>query len=498
MGEENTEKKEEEQPKIKTSSFTEFYKQKYMPEFDKLSKSEKNVHKEFEKTAKDEEQKAIDKSLKTSIKEGSFSSITAGVGDSYISPFAVAIGASNSQIAALTSIPNLIAPLAQLITPKLIEKRKRKSVAVTYVFFQALMWLPLIAISLFFLRNEFWYAPLLLIMFWTVYASFGNLVSPAWSSWMGDLVPADKRGKYFGRRNTICGLIALSSTILAGILLQYFKTAGLLFIAFAVLFSIALIARSSASFLLKRQYEPELMVEKGYYFSFFEFVKKMKNNNFGKYSLYIALLVLTTNIAGPFFTPYVLRELNFSYIQFTIAMIVIPGVVTMLTMPLWGKFTDKYGSVRVMQITWIMVSILPLTWLLSKNFWFICFIPQVLSGIGWAGFNLAAGNFIFDATTRQRRSLCFAYSAVLNGTGVFIGATIGGIIAKYVNLPFINIFFLLFLISGIMRLIVSAIFIPKIKEVRPVERARPLLSYLHIYPFAHLAEKHGDTGQVVK
>ena len=145
-------KKKEEKPHIKTASFTEFYRNKYMHEFDKLNGNEKRVHTEFQKHAKEEEQKAIDKSLGISIKEGCISSVTAGTGDSYISPFAVAIGASNSQIAALTSIPNLIAPLAQLITPKLIEKKKRKSVTITYVLFQALMWIPIIAISLFFLK----------------------------------------------------------------------------------------------------------------------------------------------------------------------------------------------------------------------------------------------------------------------------------------------------------------------------------------------------------
>lgn len=491
-------KKEVETPKIKTTSFSEFYRKKYMPEFEKMKGQEKKVHQEFERHTKQEEQKAVDKSLSISIKEGCVSSVTGGVGDSYISPFAVAIGSSNSEIAALTAIPNLVAPLAQLITPKLIKKRKRKYVVVTYVLLQAMMWLPLITISLFFLKGEFWYAPILLIMFWTLYAGFGNLISPAWGSWMGDLVPSDRRGKYFGKRNTICGLVALVSTITAGILLQYSKTAGILFIAFAFLFSIALITRSIASFLLKKQYEPELTVEKGSYFSFWQFIKKMKDNNFGRYTIYISLLVFATNIAGPFFTPYVLRELHFNYIQFTIAMIVIPGIVTMLAMPLWGRFSDKYGSIKTMQVTWIFVSILPGLWLFSTSFWYIALVPQIVSGVGWAGFNLAAGNFIYDSTTRQKRSLCFAYSAVLNGVGVFIGATAGGLIAKYANISFMSIFLFLFLLSAVLRVIISSVFISKLKEVRPVEKTRPLLSYLHIYPFSNLAEKHGSMSSVAK
>ncbi|MBI5148102.1 MFS transporter [Candidatus Pacearchaeota archaeon] len=489
---------EKERPKITISRFSDYYRKKYMPEFEKLKGPDKKIKLEFQKQVDVEERKAIDKSLGISIKEGCAASVTGGVGDSYMSAFAVQIGATNSEIAALTSIPNLISPLAQLITPKLIEKRKRKGVAATAVLLQALMWLPMIVVALVFMKGDLIYAPILIIMFWTVYAALGNSVGPAWNSWMGDLVPSDKRGKYFGRRNTICGLVSLTSTIIAGILLQYSKTAGIVFMAFAILFSLALIFRSVSSYLLRKQYEPELHVEEGYYFSFIDFVKKMKYNNFGRFTIYISLLVLTVNIAGPFFTPYVLRELKFSYIQFMIAMLVIPGIVTMLSMPLWGKFSDKYGTIKTMQTTWIIVCILPALWLISDNFWYIMIVPQIASGLGWAGFNLAAGNFIFDATSRQRRSLCFAYHAVLNGIGVFIGATLGGFVLKYadLNIKFMDAFLFIFLISAVFRILVSLIFLPKIKEVRQVEKAKPLLSYLHIYPFSQLDTKHSGTSLI--
>jgi MFS family permease len=94
-----------------------------------------------------------------------------------------------------------------------------------------------------------------------------------------------------------------------------------------------------------------------------------------------------------------------------------------------------------------------------------------VSGVTWAGFNLAAGNFTYDAVTRQRMGICVAYMTILSGIGVFLGAIIGGIIAS-LPIKFMNIFLFVFLVSGIARLIVILFMMHKIEEVRPVKPLR--------------------------
>ena len=107
---------------------------------------------------------------------------------------------------------------------------------------------------------------------------------------------------------------------------------------------------------------------------------------------------------------------------------------------------------------------MPILWIFSHNFWWLIFI-QVLSGLTWAGFNLAAGNFVYDTVTPQRRSLCVAYQNVINGLAVFSGATIGGLLATHVNVG-INVLLFVFFISGILRFIFSVFMLPQIKEVK--------------------------------
>ena len=86
------------------------------------------VRKVTEEVLKEESLKAGARTQ--SIKEGVFASAKSAFGDSYISPFAIAINSSNSMVALLSSISGLLGPLSQIFGSKLIEKYERKKIKV--------------------------------------------------------------------------------------------------------------------------------------------------------------------------------------------------------------------------------------------------------------------------------------------------------------------------------------------------------------------------------
>jgi MFS family permease len=97
------------------------------------------------------------------------------------------------------------------------------------------------------------------------------------------------------------------------------------------------------------------------------------------------------------------------------------------------------------------------------------FLIEIYSGIIWAGFNLAAGNFIYDAVTKERLAICSSYFNVLSGFGNLIGALIGAFLASHDWGVFgLKPLIFLFVIGGIIRLAVHIFMIRKIKEVREV------------------------------
>ncbi len=77
--------------------------------------------------------------------------------------------------------------------------------------------------------------------------------------------------------------------------------------------------------------------------------------------------------------------------------------------------------------------------------------------------------FVFHAVSRERIAICVAYSGIIAGIGSFAGALIGGFLAS-VDSPIFGLkpILFVFLLSAMLRFIVSAIFIDRFNEVRKV------------------------------
>jgi len=418
-----------------------------------------------------------------SIKEGSFASIAQGTGHSYISPFAIALGASNAQIGILSSLPQIIAPLAQLFGSKLIEKRSRKQIVREHVFFEAMIWLLILILALLAYFGVITQLPLMLIIIYSFLVFVGGLSGPAWFSWMGDIVSEKIRGEYFAKRYRITGAVALISMLLASFFLDYLKTKGLVLIGFSILFLIANLARLNSFKLFKKQYEPELKLKDGYYVSLFSFIKNLPKHNFGRFVIFVSILKLSVFIAAPFFAVYMLRNLGFSYLWFT-AITISSTIFTLIFFPLWGRFSDEYGNMITLRIGSALVPLIPLLWIVSKNPIYLALVPGMISGIGWAAFNLSSNNFIYDSTDQQRRGIYLAYFNVLAGVGIIIGGLLGSFLTQYLTIQFMNKILFVFLLSGIARALTVLLIIPRIKEPRKVKKPKKLVKaiFKEMYP----------------
>jgi MFS family permease len=172
-------------------------------------------------------------------------------------------------------------------------------------------------------------------------------------------------------------------------------------------------------------------------------------------------------VAAPFFTPYMLKDLAFDYRIFTI-ITAVSLVAKFVMMPVWGKLSDKYGTIKVLTLCGFWMPLLPLLWVFSANIWYLIII-QIFSGFFWAGFELASFNFILDSTTPQKRAICVSYYNALNGFAILLGAFVGILLIKY-NTSFWSPYLLVFIISFFLRYLASFLLLPKIKERRQVER----------------------------
>lgn len=415
------------------------------------------------------------KSLKISVKEGCSYSFMDGFGLRYITPYALALGANNSVIGLISSLPGLLGNLTQLYSSKLVERVPRKKLVFWSVFLQAILWLPLLFVGYlyFFMSLDLFMTSFLLVVTYTAMIVAGAFAGPAWSSWMRDLVPQERLGRYFGMRNRMVNIFILFCMLAAGWILDYFET-GNVFIGFAILFVIAFIGRSFSAYFFTRQYEPKLKIRDGYYFSFFEFVKKMPSNNYGKFVIFSSLISFSVAIGSPFLGVYMLKDLSLNYFQYTLICLS-SLIATIIFMPLWGKFVDKYGNINTMKVTAFFIWLLPIAWFVPSIFNFssldlivvYLFIEEIFSGFIWAGLNLALGNYVYCAVTRERMALCVAYSSLIGAFFAFAGAMLGGFLSSIQGMIFgLKPLFFVFIVSAFFRFLFVFIMLPRIKEVR--------------------------------
>lgn len=407
-----------------------------------------------------------------SIREGIFASAKGSFGDHYISPFAIAINASSSAVAFLSSVAGLLGPLTQLFGSRLIEKYSRKKIVLKSVFLESLMWLPLIALAILFYKGILVsLLPFLMLIFYGLYIIFANLSGPAWFSWMGDIVDEKFRGRWFSKRNLLTGFVSIVLALAASFFLTYFKNKNWTMLGFIILFALALIFRMLSWHTFRKKFEPKIKLKKGDYFSFWDFLIKSPQTNFGRFTIFRSFFSFACSIASPLFAVYLLRNLQFSYTTYMV-IILSSSVFSLLVMELWGKFADKYGNYVVMGITSLLIPIIPILWIVSPSPIYLVFVPAIVSGISWAGFNLASGNFIYDNVRVEKRGLAVSYYNMTNGIGVFLGAGIGALLIKFITTTFIEPILLIFIVGGIARMIVVFIWLPKIKEIRKTEKFR--------------------------
>ena len=418
---------------------------------------------------KKEKKKKIEYSKKLSILEGSAYSISEGFGFRYITPFALQIGANNFYIGILNSLPSILGNISQIFTIKIMEKVSRKKICVYGALAQAVSWISMTFIGILLILNKYVeILPILLILFYSLVVLFGASINPSWNSWMKDLVPKKERGEYFGRRNKIVTFVALVSTIVAGLILDFFE---IKIFGFFILFFVAFLARGASAYILTKKYEPSFRQEKEYYFSFFEFLKKAPSNVFGNFVIFFSLIIFSAMVAGPFFAVYMLKNLKFSYTFFMIVSIA--GIISTISfMEYWGKVIDRKGCVSVMKFCGGLIFLIPVLWFLSifvpKNFLVIyLFSVEFFSGCVWSGLSLAGSNYILNSVTRQRTAICTAYFNIINSISSFFGASIGGAISSiFASVAGIDSILFIFILSASLELLVYVFMASKVREVQ--------------------------------
>jgi MFS family permease len=404
-----------------------------------------------------------------SIKEGMFWSVRASFGDHYLSPFAIAMQASNSVVAMISTLWSL-ATISQLFGSKLVGKKSRKTILTKTLSVESFGWLLIALISfLFYKQILVSILPIILLFSIALFLISSGIGHPSWFSWMGDVVDPAFRGRWFSKRSTIINFTTIVLAIGAAFFLEYVKKSENLALGFVILFSVAFLTRLFCVRIIRKQYEPELKITKKDNYPFKDFLKELGKTNFGKFAAFRLMFAFSINLTSTLMSVYLLRYLGFDYV--TYILITLSGTLfSVITLNLWGKISDKYGNYRVIALTTLIIPITPLLWILSPSKIYLFLVPAILGGTAWTAFIMASGNFIYDNIKKEKRGKAVSYFNLMLGLGAFIGGIIAALLIDLIHTTWIEPIFLIFLIGTFVRMIAVGIWVPQLKEIRRKEK----------------------------
>ncbi len=439
------------------------------------------------------DQRQVDRGLRISIYEGSFAAIfTALTTGPFLAGYALFLGANDFQLGLVAAFP-FLAQAFQLLGALGVEKFKGRKKFNLYgsLFFRSIF---LIFVFLPFFPQSQKVKIVIFLLILSLSAAVANLVAIAWLSWMSDLVPEQRRGRYFGLRNTVLGFITMAANFGGAKLIDYFRTdppelnsslPGFISkylqqnptgFAFSLIFLLAVLAAWAAASYLLRQPEPKMV-----HHPEVNLISTLKiplsDMNFRRLIYFFIYWSFVTGISAPFWTPHMLKNLHLDFYLISLFSI-LAGVIALFLQPLWGKAIDRYGNKPVMAFNISFIFLIPFLWLFATpGFIFPLWMDALMGGIFWSGFTLASFNVVLALSPQQGRVYYLAAVAAINGLVLFLASTLGGVIAQHLGdfrlvfktQTFVN-FHVLFVISGVGRifglLFLKKLFEPKSRPAR--------------------------------
>ncbi|HMO49922.1 MAG TPA: MFS transporter [Kiritimatiellia bacterium] len=419
----------------------------------------------------------VQRTLWMSIVEGGFTQIflvwTSG---SILTGLMLHFGATPRELAAVVSLPflvQLLNPFSAWLVASLGSRKQFMMVAGSLGrgIWMVPVLLPLIGLP----------APLLpRVMLGVVFLSalFQNSLGPAWASLMADVVPEATRGRYFGLRNGLLGVIGTASALGAGYFLDHTpEPAG-----FQMVLLIAVLCAMVGIRLYGFHYEPR-MPKPGLALSAM-ILEPFRDANFRKFLRFAVYWNASVMLAAPFVIPYFFQHLRMTYTQLALWS-AIASVATLFIGAWWGRVADRVGHKQVLKVTtFIAGSAHPACWMLATpgHLTFV-WISGIMDALSWGGINAAMFNLSVVTAPRDKRMMYLAVIGAVSGLAGFAAGLCSGFLLDWLLAHERHFgdfhwtgYHSLFAISGMLRM-QAWWFLGPIQEVRAVP-TRQILRWL--------------------
>ena len=368
-----------------------------------------------------------------------------GIGETYIPAFALAVGLGEVTAGLTATVPMVAGAVLQMVSPRLARRfGSHRRWVVVCAAAQALCFGPLVWAAL---LGRISAAGVLLIA--TGYWGFGLAAAPAWNTWMARLVPTRLRTGFFATRTRALQVAVLAGLLTGGIILQWTSVRGAALAGFALLFAVAGCARLISTAFLAAQGEPDGPVEPERMVAPHRLLHRLRHAE-GRLLLYMASVQVMAQMAAPYFTPFMLKQLRLSYGAYML-LLAAAYLAKALASPLLGRFAHRSGAKHLLWFGGLGIVPLAALWMVSSAVPYLLVI-QLLAGVLWGAYELASFLLMLETIPNEERTSILTTFNLLNAVAIATGSLIGGAVLRLAG-GGREAYLLLFLVSSAGRLL---------------------------------------------
>ena len=337
----------------------------------------------------------------------------ASTGGMFLVGFAIDLGADDFLLGVMAGIPQLFV-VFQFLAAYLVERgTSRKRLTVVFSFVSPLTWFLVALIAIFAEVLDTNQRLAILIGIIALVTLSSQFVNNARGSWIGELIPAGRRGQFFGYCGLFAGIVGSVFAIIEGRFLDIIRAYGLF--AFTGLFFFGAIFGLASAALNLPQPECPLPGE-GKKPAFGRLVRDTFKNRPFVLLMLVHGVIAMSGIAGPFVSAYCLRDVGLSFFGLGLLNSVF-AAATLLSSASWGRLADKVGCRPVLILGLLLMAPCSGIWFFippNASFWAYVLMPwtNFLAGLGNAALGVALSSMIYKVSRPEGRSVQFATFSV--------------------------------------------------------------------------------------
>jgi MFS family permease len=367
------------------------------------------------------------------VKDAAWASLVGALyGGVILVGFALELGATPFIIGLLAAIP-FLAQVAQLPAIALVERiRQRRKIAVLAVLVSRSVILSLALIP--FIGDSATELAAL-IMAQLAITLLGSVGGCSLNSWMHQLLQNEPLGDLFSRRLFWSTVLASLGALIAGQMVQHWPFGERLH-AYSVAFALAGAAGYVSTHYLASVPEPHMGSRSAPVPVLAMIRSPFRDANFRRVIVFMGSWNLASNLAAPFITVYLLRQLGYPLGTVTTLWIA-SQVANALTMYLWGRLSDRLSNKAILAVAlpayFGCLVALPFTAIPTMHALTLplLYAIHVVMGAAAGGIGLATGNLGLKLAPQGQGTAYLANVSLVGSLAGGLAALAGGALADW-------------------------------------------------------------------